>query len=63
LNPGVLGKDKAVQLLSKVLNHVVSLRFTMNQDVKANLLLESNNHLNLFLDEIFVLLRSKLSLA
>jgi hypothetical protein len=50
-------------LLSEVLNHVVSLRFTMNQEVKANLFLETNNNLNFFLDEVFVLFSRKLSLA
>ena len=63
LNPSILSEDEAVQLFSKVLNHVISLRFTVNEEVEINLLLETNDDLNLFLDEIFVLFSSKFSLS
>lgn len=52
-----------MQLLTKVLNHVVPLGFPVHQKIKANLLLETNNGLNLLLDELFVLLFCKLAFA
>lgn len=63
LNPSILSEDEAVQLFSKVLDHVISLRFTVNEEVETDLLLETNDDFNLFLDEIFVLFSSKLSLS
>lgn len=63
LDPSILGEDETIQLLTKVLNHVVSLRFTMDQEIKADFLLEADNSLNLLLDELFVLLRSEFAFA
>jgi hypothetical protein len=45
-----------MQLLTKVLNHVVPLGFPVHQKIKVYLLLETNNSLDLLLDELFVLL-------
>jgi hypothetical protein len=50
-------------LLSKVLNHVVPLRFAVDQKVKADLFLETNDSLDLLLDEFFILLLSDLTLV
>jgi hypothetical protein len=58
-----LREDKSVQLLAEVLNHVIALRFTVDEEVKANSLLEADNALDLLLDELFILLSGELSLA
>lgn len=63
LYPGVLGEDEAVKLFTEVLDHVVSLRFTVHQQVEADLLLEADNSLDLLLDEFIVLILGDLSLA
>lgn len=63
LNPTVLGEDKAVEELTEVLDHVVTLGFTVDEEVEANLLLEADNGLNLLLDELVVLLLGELALA
>ncbi|QBM86523.1 hypothetical protein METSCH_A11680 [Metschnikowia aff. pulcherrima] len=56
LHPAVGGEHVTVQLLTKVLHHVVSLWLTVHQDVQANFLLESDHSLDLLLDELLVLL-------
>ena len=58
LDPTVGGESVTVQLLTKVLNHVVSLWLTVDQDVQTNFLLESDDGLNLLLNELLVLLGS-----
>lgn len=63
LNPSVLGEDKAVELFTEVLNHVVALWLAVDKEVQANLLLESNNLLDLLLNEILILLGSELALS
>ena len=63
LNPSILGKDKALELLSEVLNHVIALRLSMYQEIQTYLLLEANDGFDLFLDEIFVLRLGELALA
>jgi hypothetical protein len=63
LDPGILGENKAVQLFTKVLNHIVSFGFTVDQQVETNLLLESDDSLNLRLDEFFVFLFGDLFFA
>lgn len=55
MHPCVLGKDEAIQLLAKVLNHVIPLRLAVHEKVQANFLLETDDQFNLLLDEIFVL--------
>ena len=63
LNPAILGEDKAIELFTEVLNHVVTLGFTVDEEIKSNLLLEADNSLNLFLDEFLVLGLSDFTLA
>lgn len=58
-----MGEDKAVELFTEVLNHVVTFGFTVDKEVEANALLEAHNGLNLLLDELFVLLSGELALA
>ena len=55
LHPAVLGEGEALELLAEVLDHVVTLGLTVDKEVEANFLLESDNKLNLLLDEILVL--------
>jgi hypothetical protein len=43
-----------MELLSEVLNHVVSFWFTVDQKIHTDLLLEANNNFNLFLDELLI---------
>ena len=63
LNPAVLGEDKAIELFTKVLDHVVPLRFTVHKEIETDSFLEGNNVLNLFFDETLVLFFSDLALA
>lgn len=63
LHPGVLGEDEALKLLSEVLHHVVAFGLTVHEQVEADALLEADNALNLFLDELVVLLRCDLLLV
>lgn len=56
LDPGVSGEDETVQLLTEVLNHVVSLGFTVDKDIEANLLLDLDVVLNFLVDEGLVVL-------
>lgn len=58
-----MGENKAIELLSKVLHHVVPFRLAVNQKVEADFLLELNNVLNLLLDEFVILLSGKLALS
>lgn len=63
LNPGMCGKDVANKTLSKVLDHVITLGFTVDEDIEVKLLLDLNNILDLLLNELLVLLGSDLSLC
>ncbi len=63
LHPSILGEDKARELLSKVLNHVVTFRLAVDEEVKSNLLLEVYNTLNLLLDEFLVLVLAEFTFA
>ena len=63
LNPGVGGEGVAVQALTKVLHHVVTLRLTVNIDVEVKLLLDLNNILNLLLNKLLILLGGDLALG
>lgn len=63
MNPAILSEHKAFELFTKVLDHVVTLGFTMNEEVEPNLLLEANDSLDLFLDKLFVLGLGDLTLS
>lgn len=63
LYPSILSEDETVELLSEVLNHVVSLGLSVNEQVKTDLLLEADDSLDFLLDELLVLLLSDLTLA
>jgi len=62
LDPGVGGEDIAVEALTKVLDHVVTLGLTVDVDVKVQLILDLDNILDLLLDELLVLLGGDLVL-
>ena len=51
------------ETLSEVLDHVVPLGLSVDEEVESDLLLESDNTLNLLLDERVVLLDGDLLLA
>lgn len=63
LNPSVGGEGIAVQALAEVLNHVVSLRLTVNEDIEAKLLLDLDVVTDLLLNEGVVLLGGDLALG
>ncbi|KAH3667498.1 hypothetical protein OGAPHI_003147 [Ogataea philodendri] len=63
LHPTVGGESVTLQLLTKVLNHVVSLWLTVDKHVQTNFLLESDNLLDLRVDELLVLLSGDLTLG
>lgn len=63
LNPGVGGEGIAIQALTEVLDHVVSLRLTVNEDIEAKLLLDLDVVTNLLLNEGVVLLGGDLALG
>jgi hypothetical protein len=56
LDPSILSEDKSNELFTKVLNHVVSLRFTMDKEIEADFLLESNDAFDFLRDELVVFL-------
>jgi len=60
LYPTILREDEAVQLLAEVLDHVIPFRLAMDENIKANSLLEPDNSLNFLLDKLFVLCLSNL---
>lgn len=47
-----------MELLSEILNHVISFRLSVYEQVETDALLETHNLFNFFLDELFVLFRS-----
>jgi hypothetical protein len=57
------GENVTGKTLTEVLNHVVTLGLAMNQNVKAELLLDLDNFGNLLLNELLVLLSSDLALG
>jgi len=63
LNPTVLSEDESIEMFTKVLDHVVPLRFTVDEEIKTNLLLEGHDILDLLLDEALVLLLGHLTLV
>jgi len=63
LNPSVLGEDKSIEMFAEVLNHVVSLGFTVDQEIQADPLLEGDDVLDLLLDEVLVFLLGDITLA
>lgn len=63
LNPSVGGEGIAVQALTEVLDHVVTLRLTVNEDVNAKLLLDLDVVPDLLLNEGVVLLGGDLALG
>ena len=63
MNPGVGGEGITIKALTEVLHHVVTLRLTVNVDIKVKLLLDLDNILDLLLDELLVLLSGDLTLG
>ncbi|GFZ50689.1 LOW QUALITY PROTEIN: hypothetical protein JCM24511_08447 [Saitozyma sp. JCM 24511] len=63
LNPTELGEDEAVELLAKVLDHVVTLGLAVDEEVEADLLLELARVPDLGLHGLLVLLLGDLTLA
>lgn len=63
LDPCVGGEGVAVQALTKVLNHVIALRLTVDEYVEAKLLLNLDVLLDLLLNELVVLLLGDLTLG
>ena len=63
MNPSILGKDKAVEVFTEVLHHVVTLRFAMDEEVKTDALLEADDTLDLLLEEVLILLLRDLTLG
>lgn len=63
LDPGVGGESIAIKALTEVLNHVVTLRLTVNVDIETELLLDLDIVFNLLLDELVVLSLGDLTLG
>lgn len=63
LDPGVGGEDVAVEALTEVLNHVVTLGLTVDVDIEVKLILDLDGELNLLLNEALVLLGRDLALG
>lgn len=63
LHPGVGGEDVTGETLTEVLHHVVTLRFTVDEDIEVKLFLDFDNLGNLLLDELLVLLSGDLTLG
>src|SRR5665811_375082 len=55
LHPAVLGDGEAVQVLGKVLHHIVAFGLAVHEDVQADLLLQVDNTFDLGLHEADVL--------
>ena len=56
-------EDEAVKLLAEVLHHVVTLGLAVDEKVKASLLMEADDALDLILEEVLVLLLGDLLIA
>lgn len=63
LNPSVGGESVTIETLTEVLDHVVTLRLTVNVDIEVKLLLDLNNVLDLLLNELLVLSSGDLALG
>lgn len=63
LNPGVGGEDVTGETLTEVLNHVVTLGLTVDEDIEVKLLLDLDDLADLGLNELLVLLRGDLTLG
>lgn len=63
LDPTLGGEGITVKALTEVLHHVVTLGLAVNVDVKAKLILDLDDLLNLLLDELLVLLGCDLTLG
>ncbi|KAF3806612.1 putative 5-methyltetrahydropteroyltriglutamate--homocysteine methyltransferase, partial [Colletotrichum gloeosporioides] len=63
LDPGVGGEDVTVHALTEVLNHVVTLGLTVDEDVQVKLVLDGDDIVHLLLDELLVLLSGNLTLG
>ncbi|GKT83088.1 LOW QUALITY PROTEIN: hypothetical protein Ct61P_00938 [Colletotrichum tofieldiae] len=63
LNPGVGGEDVTVHALTEVLDHVVTLGLTVDEDVQVKLVLDGDDLVHLLLEELLVLLGSDLALG
>lgn len=63
LDPGVGGEDVTSEALTEVLDHVVTLGLTVDENIQVELLLDLDDLLNLFLDELLVLLSGDLTLG
>ena len=61
LNPAVAGGCETVEVLSEVLNHVVTLSLTVNQNVQAQLLLQRDDRGDLVTQEAVQLLSGNLA--
>ncbi|KAF7511653.1 hypothetical protein GJ744_003816 [Endocarpon pusillum] len=57
------GEDIAIETFSKVLDHVISLGFAVNEHVEIEIFLDLNHVLDLLLDELFVLFSSDFTLC
>lgn len=56
MDPSKLGEDETVELFTEVLNHVVTLWLTVDEEVKTALFLEFDDSGNLGLHGLLVLL-------
>lgn len=63
LDPSVLGENESVELLAEVLDHVVALGLSVDEEVEVNLLLEADDLLDLGLHSLLVLLSGDLALV
>lgn len=63
LDPGVGSENVTGETLTEVLDHVVTLRLTVDEDIQVELFLDLDNILDLLLDELLVLLRGDFTLG
>lgn len=63
LNPTKVGEDVTGQTLAEVLNHVIALRLSVDENIEVKLLLLPDNKLDFLFDELLILLSSDLTLA
>lgn len=63
LDPTEVGEDVAGQTLAEVLNHIVTLRLSVDENIKVKVLLLLDDELNFLFDKFLILLSSNLALA
>lgn len=63
LNPAEVGEDVTGQTLAEVLNHVVALRLSVDENVEVKRLLLLDNELDFLFDEFLILFSSNLTFA